>query len=977
MFVFLGDDGDEGIDGLDGDVGAPGIAPDDGTDGGAGDDGEGLIGHLLDQSDVLSGDLEVQAEGGWGGDGGNGGLGGSAPTGVAFNGANGGNSGYGGAGGDVNIGIDDVIADTVSVLVVAGYGGDGGGWNSTNLFGNGGKAAEDGYNGGNGGNGGHGGVGGSTSLTLADSEAGATFIQISAGDGGEGGDGGDGGEGASVGGTGGNGGLGGHGGNGGGAALSVIDNLFVTSDGRAIAATGGKGGDGGFQGYAGTGTAGDGSYGNNGNGGEGGDASVAVTGNTFDFTSDCGCEDGIVIAVVGGQGGFGYASEDDPSQDGVSGSGGDAVFDFSGNHLRATIDDVVISLALFLNAGQGGVFLPDPTDTTAGVKGADGTTDLIFGNNTIEGSAGIDTFQLEVDNFIYDDADTGVGITPLGSVIIDLTDGVIDLGSGATSVIADIEHIDVIIRDGYFDSNDDFHDSGVAVYLRGNAAANDLGSSEGDDELKGEAGNDTLNGYGGDDTVIGGLGDDVLYVDSDFDVVVELDGEGKDMVVSTITWSLVGTFIEDLYLDGFDDVDGTGNDGANRLTGSAGNNRLDGGVGADSMYGGDGDDTYYVDDLGDRIYEDAGMGRDVVISWVSLSLVGRVVEQLYLIGSDNLNATGNTLANTIDGNDGHNVIDGGENYDKMYGGLGNDTYYVDHVDDKVYEFLNAGTDVIYTSVEYDLTGRHIEVAYLTGSADMALFGNSLANALHGNDGGNLLDGRAGNDSLWGGLGDDTYGVNASGDVVTELDGEGTDTVESSRSYALGDFVENLFLTGASDINGTGNGLNNALVGNEGHNVLTGGLGDDSYYVQAGNDVVVEAAGEGNDEVHSSVSFLLWGTYVEGLVLTGTANIDATGNNQVNSLFGNDGNNVIDGGGAGDLLWGGLGADTFLFQAGCRADSIYDFDASEGDVIDLSAFGSGTISQAGSHALIDLGSGNLVWVRDTDATDAGFLGAIIW
>jgi Ca2+-binding RTX toxin-like protein len=48
-------------------------------------------------------------------------------------------------------------------------------------------------------------------------------------------------------------------------------------------------------------------------------------------------------------------------------------------------------------------------------------------------------------------------------------------------------------------------------------------------------------------------------------------------------------------------------------------------------------------------------------------------------------------------------------------------------------------------------------------------------------------------------------------------------------------VENLTLTGTAAINGTGNELNNAIIGNGGANSLSGGDGNDSLAGGAGND----------------------------------------------------------------------------------------------------------------------------------------------
>jgi Ca2+-binding RTX toxin-like protein len=112
-------------------------------------------------------------------------------------------------------------------------------------------------------------------------------------------------------------------------------------------------------------------------------------------------------------------------------------------------------------------------------------------------------------------------------------------------------------------------------------------------------------------------------------------------------------------------------------------------------------------------------------------------------------------------------------------------------------------------------------------------GNDLLKSYDGDD---TLDGGIGVDTLVGGRGNDTYVVDNVLDVVTELGGEGTDTIQSTVSLALSVEVENLTLTGTAAINGTGNLLNNVLTGNEANNILTGGLGVDTLIGGAGADI---------------------------------------------------------------------------------------------------------------------------------------------
>jgi Ca2+-binding RTX toxin-like protein len=234
---------------------------------------------------------------------------------------------------------------------------------------------------------------------------------------------------------------------------------------------------------------------------------------------------------------------------------------------------------------------------------------------------------------------------------------------------------------------------------------------------------------------------------------------------------------------------------------------------------------------------------------------------------------------------------------------------------------------------YVVGGDGNDTLFGNDSADDQVFaggGNDMLRGLAGND---FLDGGLGNDTMSGGRGDDDYVVDSIGDITTERANEGVDTLNSSVTRTLSANIENLTLiSGAGNINGTGNVLNNALTGNEGNNALNGGLGDDEMYGLDGNDTyTVDSAGdavfenlnEGLDTVLALVTYVI-GANLERLTLLGSNAIDGTGNELANTITGNDATNFLFGLNGDDTLSGGLGVDVMNGGAGNDTYSVDSF-----------------------------------------------------
>ena len=331
--------------------------------------------------------------------------------------------------------------------------------------------------------------------------------------------------------------------------------------------------------------------------------------------------------------------------------------------------------------------------------------------------------------------------------------------------------------------------------------------------------------------------------------------------------------------------------------------------------------------------------------------------------------TGTAANDTINGTQFNDVLDGGAGIDRLAGGLGNDTYYVDNASDVIVEKAGEGIDTEIASVS-DTLAANVENLILAGSANLNGTGNVLNNVITGNRGNNVLNGGAGADTLIGGLGNDTYIVDNAGDVVIENAGEGTDSVHSSISYTLGANLENLTLTGTGAISGSGNELDNLLTGNSADNTLWGGAGsdtlngaagadtliggsgNDTYSIGSGGDTaadtIIEAAGEGIDQVNSSISYTLV-TNVENLTLTGSAAINGSGNELDNLLTGNGAANTLSGGAGNDTLDGKGGADTLIGGSG---NDIYIVNSALDVVVEAAGEGIDQVQTSATYTLAD-------------------------
>lgn len=565
--------------------------------------------------------------------------------------------------------------------------------------------------------------------------------------------------------------------------------------------------------------------------------------------------------------------------------------------------------------------------------GGDDTLIANDGSGTLYGGAGVDAFQINHGGYTIYDFTTGEQLDVAAAITVDLIGSKLDLSD--TDYVDNLGQINITGTKGA----DDITGSAGVDFIVGGSGNDTLSGSGGDDTIQGGAGSDKLYGDNGDDeldggagndTLTGGYGDDLFIVSSGIDTITDLGLEGdydglrvaKGAVANVTVYSLdshENEFTNDgkvnLYLyDGAVVVDLHNTDGTNGYTitakgnesgadvtgsnfsdtiiGGDGNDSLSGGNnGSDILTGGLGGDRFQVDG-GTSTITDFGVGADTLVVYDGTAQVTVVAD--FIANGNTYNDGGTAILNLTTA--ATNVsLAGADDYDGFVVNAS-----------KLATSITGSTedDTINGGAGKDMLDGH--------SGDDVINGGAGNDTIYGQAGDDTLDGGIGADTMIGGDGDDVYYVDNVGDRVVEDNVVGDyDTVRSTISFDLGTagFVERLELLGKSNLNGTGNGLDNELLGNSGNNVLDGGAGDDLLDGDLGNDKLI--GGSGDDE--------MWG---------------GAGNDVLNGDAGND---SLAGGTGADSLTGGSGDDAFGFAAGDSGqatgfDKVLDFDLSADSIV---------------------------------------------
>lgn len=603
---------------------------------------------------------------------------------------------------------------------------------------------------------------------------------------------------------------------------------------------------------------------------------------------------------------IGFGSDDDDSyneqaflaqNDVVYALGGDDVFNFMHGDDTAyggAGDDFLGKIASVVFNPQTGGFtvVTGSGDLTAYGEDGNDTLQGGSGDDVLDGGAGNDVFL----NFYAGGTDLLAGgegddlfmLGASGITTVDGGEGSDTVSMAAANIFAGTTHSFVIDLD-----EQEVSGAGGNVTLVG--IENAIGS-DGDDEIYGNAQANVIEGSGGDDILEGVLGNDSYWfgsgVDEGEDTITE--GAGAEdaihfyegIVLDDLTFTVSGVNLEIEHPDGLIIIENQMLGGAYRverlifadgtaldlqsypswILGTNGNNStLAGTSGADIMYALNGNDNVFGYADNDSLH--GGLGND-----------------------------------TLDGGDGDDILEGGKGNDTLIGGAGMDTAsYRGSMQGIVVNLISGtandgmgGSDTL-TSVE-NVTGSFYADVFFSGSG---------ANVINGSEGVDTVDYSLSNQK-----------------VNIDLK-NGT----ASSGYAQGDVliaIENIIGTNLTSAYDTiyGDDRANHLCGLAGDDFLEGGAGADLLDGGSGRDTIRYSRSASGINVNLETGVCIGGD-ADGDVLISIESVGGSAYNDVivgdagaNYLRGSLGNDILDGnGGVGDILHGEQGNDTYIFTSG--------------------------------------------------------------
>ena len=538
-----------------------------------------------------------------------------------------------------------------------------------------------------------------------------------------------------------------------------------------------------------------------------------------------------------------------------------------------------------------------------------------------------------------------------------------------------------------------------AIKITGNGSANSIVGGKGADTLDGGAGDDTLTGGAGSDMFVYSGGKDVIadYVAGE-KISLTSDYTGYEISGDDITFNfadggslkLIGAAEKSININGvaknfeadkafnsnntavtlgagadsFDatgietlvTIDGSavtsglevvGNDKSNVIKAGKGGSTLNGGKGSDYLYGGNGEDTFVYEHLTQEkiTYNASGSsastiytaGSDVIYNFDlndKISLGAEVVlKDAYTQNSDTIIKVD---SGTITVKDSANtaikfVQDSAETI--FSGGL----------------FVNGDSVTLPTTFDskFTLDAEKTNLNASMRTAATELTGNDKPNSIVGGKSSDTLDGGLGDDTLTGGAGNDTFVYSGGNDTITDY-GTGSDRISISSGFTR----ENSVVSGNDIIWGFGEG--NSLTIKD----FTGKVTLASATVAAS----VGTEGKFNSSKQTSVTLGTATTAfdareietlvtVNGSLVEGT--LEVVGNDKSNRIYAGNHGSTLNGGKGSDYLYGGAGADTFVYEhltqekvtynaSGSLASTIYTagsdiiYDYGEGDKISLAS-----------------------------------------